>query len=143
MFLLLACSSDDAGDEASGSTTSSVGEAPSTADELLDPFCAPAEALGEGLGDVGSSQGGADEVREELTKARDALTVAQAEAPAEIEGDVAVLAAGFEAFFAELEAADFDFDKLSLEALAGLDSPEMEAAGQRLADYQARTCGNG
>jgi hypothetical protein len=54
-----------------------------------------------------------------------------------------VLAEGYEEFLVALEAADYDFTQLSLSALTALDSPEMDAASERLDAYRIEACGEG
>lgn len=142
VLALSGCNGDDGQDQALPSTSSPSPQAGTEPpEEPVDPFCAPADALGEGLGDLAPTDGDPGEIREQFTRAREAVAQAEAEAPEEIRADVAVLADGYEDFFAALEAADFDITQLSLSALTALDTPEMEAASERVDAYRLDTCG--
>ena len=143
VLALSGCSGDGGQDQALPSTTSSpeVNAGTEPPEEPVDPFCAPADALGEGLGDLAPTDGDPDQIREQFTLAREAVAEAEAEAPEEIRPDVAVLADGYEDFFEALEAADFDITQLSLSALTALDTPEMQAASERIDAYRVEACG--
>ncbi len=135
VLVLAGCSDDEA---ASPSTSAPVATgAPDVPD---DPFCAPAEALGEGFDEIAPGGDNTDALREQFAQAREAIEQAQAEAPAEVQDDIAVLAAGYEEFISALEAVDYDFEQISLSALTALDTPEMEAASQRLDAYRSEVC---
>lgn len=136
-----ACNGDDDPDQALPSSTSSP--AATEAAEPVDPFCAPADALGETFDDIAPADGDPAALREQLTQAREAIAQTEAEAPEEIRPDVAVLADGYDDFLAALEAVDFDFEQLPLSAVVALDSPELQVAGERLDAYQADVCGEG
>ena len=141
LLVLLGCSGDDDRDEVAPATTSSSGAGVGTEEpeEAANPFCAPSQALNS-IGDVPPLESDPAALREQFTEARDAVAEAEAEAPEEIRADVAVLADGYDQFYEALEAADFDITHLDLADLMVLDSPEMQAASERLDAYRAEAC---
>jgi hypothetical protein len=68
----------------------------------------------------------------------DTIENAADEAPDEIRDDVNLIADGFNDLVDELERVDFNF--LDVDSSV-LDNPELEAASDRIADYNERVCG--
>ncbi len=78
------------------------------------------------------------------TVAREGQTaIAQAvnAAPAEIKGDVQVLATSFGSFLAELEKVNFEVAKLPPTAVGQLSAPEFQASTTRFQAYTRTVCG--
>lgn len=139
---LAGCNGDDDQDQALPSSTSSPPTTEAT-QAPVDPFCAPADALGEGFADLAPSGRDSSALEEQFAQSREAIAEFEAEAPEEIQADVAVLVEGYEDFLAALEAADYDFTQLSPSALIAIDSPEMQAASENIDAYLAERCGGG
>ncbi len=73
--------------------------------------------------------------------AEKAIKEAVATAPAEIKGDVQVVAAASTAFFQQLGRVNYDITKLSPDSLSGLQKPEVQASTQRVTAYTEKVCG--
>ncbi len=76
-----------------------------------------------------------------IGEAQRALGELVAAAPAEIKGDAQVVSTAFTRFVQVLERVNYDATKLSPEALADLQRPEVQASTQRLEAYAQKVCG--
>jgi hypothetical protein len=76
-----------------------------------------------------------------MTEAETGLKALVAAAPAEIKSDALVVAAGFERLLTVLEGVNYDATKLNPDALAGLQTPEIQASSERLEAYSQKICG--
>jgi hypothetical protein len=136
---------------ASGSSTSPAGGSPST----------PSSSAKVDIGALGSSF--CDTARKQETQAsQDAqaltsddpatlkkfeeqaiaeLPAFEAQAPAEIKSAVATLVAADRTLFSQLDAAGWDFTKLSPTAVSALESPDFTAATEKITSYLTTKCG--
>lgn len=147
-IFLAGCS--DGQDESGGPTTSStppsVAGEPSAGDgsDPLEPggnpFCETSGAFDEGLAQIDPAVGDPARLEEALARANEEVEEATRSAPEEIRPDTVVLADAFQDLISALERVDYEFTQLSLESLASLDSPEVQAAQQRLDTYRIETC---
>jgi hypothetical protein len=64
-----------------------------------------------------------------------------ASAPSKIRGDVATLAAGQQKLFDALNAANFDYTKISPATITAFDTPAFTQAADNITAYLASTCG--
>lgn len=146
-LLLAGCGgdSDDAEPAAGPTTTGATGSAtPGSVDTNFtgqggERFCELARAYRQRLDRLGTTD--PTQLRELSTEAETAIREAQAAAPPEIKGDVQVVAAASTAFFQQLARVNYDATKLTPEALAVTQRPEVQASAQRLEAYSQKVCG--
>ena len=62
-------------------------------------------------------------------------------APAEIKGDVQIVADGFNALVSALEPVNYDFTRLTPDLIARFMSADFTAASTRVAAYSRNVCG--
>lgn len=105
-----------------------------------DDFCDLAESYMEQFDDAGGSGGDIEAEYQELVAAIDDLA---SEAPGEIKADVEVVNGAFKRMVAILEKYDYDFTKIPEDEAeaASVDSPEVEAASDRVEAYFEKVCG--
>ena len=146
LTLLLAGCGGDSDDAAPGAgpTTTAAAATPGSVDtdftgQDSERFCELLRTYNtrfEGLGITDPTQ-----LKALATEAEAALREAVALAPAEVKGDVNVVAAASTGFFKVLAQANYDFTRVTPDALAGLQTPEVQASTQRLGAYGQKVCG--
>ena len=142
---LAACSGD--GDESSQTQPASTLEpavsttSPRFSGEGSERFCSQARTANETLKQpVGPGDTAPDAVRARFTLAADTMRDLTEVAPAEIEGDVRVLAEAYDEMLDGLEDAGWDPTRLSAEASAKLEAPELRTSSERLLAYEEQVC---
>jgi hypothetical protein len=80
------------------------------------------------------------QIRSNLEAQQKAVQQAVDAAPGEIKPDVKVIADGFSTVVAAVAQADYDFSKVSPDALKVLQSPEFSNSAARLQAYMAKVC---
>lgn len=102
-------------------------------------FCALAKDYMEEFDDAGEGSGDIEAEYRELVAAIDNLA---SEAPGEIKDDVEVVNDAFKRSVAVLEKYDFDFTKIPEDEAeaANIDTPEVEAASNRVESYFEKVC---
>jgi hypothetical protein len=167
--LLAACGSSSASKAAGGSSLASKAAAGTTANTALSssPTSSPpvagtsSSSAKVDIGALGSSfcdtarkeQAQADQNVQALTAGDPAtlkkfeeqalaeLPAFAAQAPAEIKSSVDVLVAADQSFFKALQAAGFDFTKLSPTTVSQFETPAFTAATEKVTDYLETKCG--
>ncbi len=135
---LAACGGDD-GDDSASATTTAVATSPTTQATPTytgDPnseFCSVARANLDRLREIGASLAGGGDLDQLLRDAAPTVRQAVALAPAEIKGDVTVLADGFDKLLASLSTGEADTSVV-------LDPKFSQAAGN-LTAYGRQVCG--
>lgn len=144
LTLLLAACGDDSEDAAPAptTTTTAITRGPVGTDftgEGSERFCELARTYRQRLDRLGTTDPA--QLRELSMEAERAIREMEAAAAPEVRGDVQVVAAASIAFFQALARVNYDLTKMTPEAVAGLQRPEVQAASQRLAAYSENVCG--
>ncbi|MGK2950050.1 MAG: hypothetical protein ACSLFP_15870 [Acidimicrobiales bacterium] len=148
---MLAAACSGGSDDDSGATTTSIATAPSSTSTVprftgdpTSPFC---ELLRDLDVDAALESDPDDPAAVEAAFAAvlSALEETRAAAPADIAGDVALVAEGMAALDAALAAAGYDFEALAASGAADdlrilIDDPAFEAAGVRVGAYRNQVC---
>ena len=103
-------------------------------------FCNLARTYNERFTRVGTNPTPA-QLRTLSREGQTAITQAVTAAPAEIKGDVQVLATTFGALLTELEKVNFEAPRLPPAALSKLSTPEFQASTTRFQAYTRTVCG--
>jgi len=146
-LLLAGCGGDsDDAEPAAGPTTTTTAAAatPGSIDTNFtgqggERFCEVARTVQQRLAKL--PQANPTELRSLATETEAAIRELQAVVPPEIKGDAQVVFGASIAFFQELARVDYDATKLTPEALAVTQRPEVQASGQRLEAYSQKVCG--
>lgn len=151
LALVLAAACSGGSDDDSGATTTSIAPSsssttanPAFTGDPSSPFCRLLRDL-----DVDAALEGDPEdpaaVEAAFATVVSALESARAAAPADIAGDVALVAEGMSALDAALEAAGYDFEALAASGAADdlrvlIDDPAFAEAGARVEAYRSQVC---
>lgn len=138
-----ACSggSDDGGDRSSPTTARDA--APTTVDTTFsgqgsEQFCSQIRAYADGTRQLSEAQ--AFDVRLIYTEAARAVSESAAIAPPEIRRDVEVVAEAFSTLVTELEAVNYDFERLPAPVALRFMSEELTTATARVEAYSRSVC---
>lgn len=162
--LLAACGSSSKGASTSGTVTTG----PSTAAASTTPSTTPSSSTSSssGSGKVNTDLGGGsfcdkakkasanfNDATDNITtdtpeqlknfeqSALDELKALQSQAPSEIQAPIGTVVDAEQKLFADLQAANFDFTKISSEITTQFDTPEFTAAESKVTAYLAAKCG--
>ena len=144
LTVLLAGCGGDSDDEAASTTTSTAPATSVSVDtnftgEGSERFCELARTYLDRTDQLTVSD--PNQLRTAVAEAEGTIQETVAAAPAEIKGDVQVVAAAFATLVQVLTQANYDFTKVSPEAHSGLQKPEVQASTQRLSAYTQKVCG--
>jgi hypothetical protein len=103
-----------------------------------ESFCLASGTFDTAFPQIDPALGDPARLEEALDQASKEVEEVTRSAPEEIRADAEVLAQAFRDLLGALERVDYDFTRLSLQALASLDAPEVQAAQQRLEAYCSR-----
>jgi hypothetical protein len=147
-LVLAGCGGDsDDSESAPATTTTAVaagGATPGSVDtnftgEGGETFCNVTRTYIQRLEKLGTTD--PTQLKPLAQEAEAAIREARAAAPAEIKGDVEVVAAASTAFFQQLARVNYDATKLTPDALGLTQRPEVQASAQRLEAYSQKVCG--
>ena len=140
-ILLTGCSSDKKKDESASPATTAAAAAPSTTRRIIGgPFCEFALTFNGRYAQISPSLADPQQLRAAFEQAAKAIDDAEQIAPAEVRPDVRVLATQFRDLVVILQQANYDFSKVPQASIQRLQSPEVQAAGQRLDAYVKQNC---
>ncbi len=105
-------------------------------------FCTLARTYNERFTSVGANPTPA-QLRTATREGQTAISQALNSAPAEIKGDVQLLATAFNGLLAELEKVNFEATRLPPAALGQLSTPEFQTSTTRFQAYTRTVCGVG
>ena len=149
---LVACSGDDGGGKGAGATaaaSTTVATAANTPPQPVDTaftgagsaeYCKLARTYADAQGKLNPSNTTPD-LRQLFRDAARDIKAAVAVAPAEIKGDVQIVADGFNALVSALEPVNYDFTRLTPDLIARFMSADFTAASTRVAAYSRNVCG--
>lgn len=143
VLLLAACGGD--GEDAAATSTVATTTAPTTTEPVpvTGPgaaFCELARGYSERLAKLIPSLGDPGTLRQLLADSGPIIQQAEAAAPPDIKPDVTLLANSSRELLVLLERVDFDFTKVPPAEVSRIQTPEVQAAGQRLAAYTRDVC---
>jgi hypothetical protein len=167
VFALAACG-DDSG-SATATTSGSSGSAPAASSGGADTssgsgsadttapnfsgsgskeFCAQAKGFQDTFGsnDAFGQSSDPAQLKDDFSKAEDALKQLESSAPDEIKADVKTVSESLSSLIAVFESANYDFTKLAqdpaaLAKLESFDSQEVQDASTRIEAYFSQVCG--
>ena len=140
LLVLAGCSDDKGGGDAASPTTARP-TATTTAQRISGgPFCEFALTFTDRFGRITPDAASPQRLRTTFEEAIKAIDDAEATAPAEIKADVRALSATFHDLYTILQQAGFDFTKVTPASFQRLQSPENQAASQRLDNYISQNC---
>jgi hypothetical protein len=142
-----AASSGGAG-TSSGSGSAGTTAAPNFSGSGSKEFCAQAKGFQDTFGqnaDFGQSSDPA-QLKDDFSKAEDALKQLESSAPDEIKADVKTVSESLSSLISVFESANYDFTKLAqdpaaLAKLESFDSQEVQDASTRIEAYFSQVCG--
>jgi hypothetical protein len=147
-LLLAGCGGDDSGDEqASSRTTRAADPTPTTAGDTTftgsgsSEYCQLSRSYLEKAEELQQAGGGPEALRQLYRDADRDVKRAVDVAPDEIKPDVKVVADAVSALVTALEQADYDFSRVSPNALANLSTPQFQASARRVEAYATSVCG--
>ena len=135
---LAGCGGGDDSDDNAAPTTATGAAAPGSPD---GDFCDLIATYSERLAVLGQPSATPERIREVAEDGASAIQEAVAAAPADIKGDVTVVAGAAEEYLAALQNADYDLSKLPPEATGVFTAPDVSAAASKLQVYAQNTCG--
>jgi alkanesulfonate monooxygenase SsuD/methylene tetrahydromethanopterin reductase-like flavin-dependent oxidoreductase (luciferase family) len=144
LLFLVGCS-DDSNDSASTtSTVTGAAAPPTTLQPVNTAFTGQGSAefctLAKSYNDQSKSVGSAPQTPAAVQEGRRAINEAVTAAPAEIKGDVQVIAAAFTSVADAFEKANYDPAKLDVSSLQKLQTPEFQASTARFQAYLRDVC---
>ncbi len=147
-LVLAGCGGDDDSESSAPPTTTTTVAAGTATPGSIDTnftgeggetFCNLARTYSQRLDKLGTTD--PTQLKPVAEEAETAIREARAAAPAEIKGDVEVVAAASTAFFQQLARVNYDLTKMPPDAAAGLQKPEVQASAQRVEAYSQKICG--
>jgi hypothetical protein len=137
--------SSGAGDTSSGSADTT---APNFSGSGSKEFCAQAKGFQDTFGSSDAFGQSTDpaQLKDDFSKAEDALKQLESSAPDEIKADVKTVSESLSSLIAVFESANYDFTKLAqdpaaLAKLESFDSQEVQDASTRIEAYFSQVCG--
>jgi len=148
LLVLAGCRGGDDDAASPGPTTAASESATSTTLRTVDTnftgqgstqFCNLARTYNERFTQIGPNATPA-QLRTAAREGQTAINQAVNAAPAEIKNDVQVIATALGGFLTDLEAANYDVNKLTPATFAKLQAPEFATSSQRFQAYTRNVC---
>ena len=134
------CGGDDSDDNASP-TTAAGAPAPGPSNPDASEFCDLIATYSDRLAVLGQPSATPERIRAVAEDGATAIQQAVAAAPADIKGDVTVVAGAAEDYLAALQNAGYDLSKLPPDAAGVFSAPDVSASASNLQVYAQNTCG--
>jgi len=140
--------SSGAADTSSGSGSAGTTAAPNFSGSGGEEFCAQAKGFEDTFGSSDSFGQSTDpaQLKDDFSKAEDALKQLESSAPDEIKADVKTVSESLSSLISVFESVNYDFTKLAqdpaaLAKLESFDSQEVQDASTRIEAYFSQVCG--